>query len=435
MPDPSPTPPTFHASLPSKIAKVLAAGLLVYVVGLTIYALSSYASTRSKLLTYGLSDATATFLGVSAMLVALGLPAMAVVRIAMWKPRALDYVAALLLPALYWGIAQLPAKFDAVTGEALIYCAARPDGTRFCLDRPGVDPLTQRPLEKMSSQLAEEDFRRDKDLLPRRLTTPVADIAFFDSLTGKPRVWISKNDSGCYDLFNNPGVNPQTGDRLEPVTKAIVQVVKRCAQTAALAVNPVSTKPSPQISESPRSNATQPETVARPAAPLQPTPDAAAAARDAQRAQEEAELQKIAAARAREQQERRALIEATTKGNLSEFCATLLRTCDGSECISVRTTPETACVRDCGATSWGGSECVNKACRFEIAELRSRGVIARFDWMPDRGIGPPGCVGFRPDIRGTSDGAECLRRYFGDGYYVNARLCQQDGAAYNIRLK
>lgn len=39
---------------------------------------------------------------------------------------------------------------------------------------------------------------------------------------------MSKNEQGCYDLFDNPGVNAQSGEALTAVTKEIVRVVQKC---------------------------------------------------------------------------------------------------------------------------------------------------------------------------------------------------------------
>lgn len=262
------TPEKSTGSLSATTVKALAVGLLIYVLGLAAYALTSYSTTKSKLLTYGLSDATANLIGLVVMFVALGLPALALFRIAFWRPRLLDYGAALLLPTLSWGIAQMPAKFDAVTGEALQYCAPRPDGTTFCLDRPGVDPLTQRKLVPIDSRTAEDQFRRDRDLLPRRVTTPVAQVAFFDALSGESRIWYSKNDGGCYDLFDNPGVNPQTGERLEPVSKTVVHAIRRCASASSPQRAEPSASTPPRLGGV-RPASSDPRAAARTTAPLQ----------------------------------------------------------------------------------------------------------------------------------------------------------------------
>lgn len=54
--------------------KFLGVALLLYIGGVAIYAYSQFSSTKTKLLTYGLSDATGNLLAYTVMLVALALP-------------------------------------------------------------------------------------------------------------------------------------------------------------------------------------------------------------------------------------------------------------------------------------------------------------------------------------------------------------------------
>lgn len=220
----------------SGLLKLVGIVLLVYVVGIAIFGVFHYSTTRSKLLTYGLSDATGSLVAWAVMLVAFGLPAFAIFRIIMFRGKPYHYAAAMILPLISWGIAQIPANFDATTGEALKYCARRPGGELFCLDRPGIDPLTQQPLAQIDAKLAERQFREERGLLPKRIAHAVEAIQFFDPLSDQnkpePKVWVSRNDQGCYDLFDNPGVHPQTGDPLLPVTKDIVRTIMQCVKTA-----------------------------------------------------------------------------------------------------------------------------------------------------------------------------------------------------------
>jgi hypothetical protein len=232
--------------------KLIAICLLTYLLAIGLYALMTFATTKSKLATYGVSEATATLAGTVVMVIALGLPAMAIVKLLFWKARAWDYAAILVLPTISWGIAQIPAKFDAMTGASLRYCSLRPDGTKFCLDRPGFDPLTQRPLQQENSQAAEEDFRRDRGLLPRPITAPLSSIVFFDPINGKPRVWFSKDEAGCFNLFDNPGIDPSSGDKLHAVNAAVVRAIKKCYQPtpAAAAKEPKDLGPATTTADS-----------------------------------------------------------------------------------------------------------------------------------------------------------------------------------------
>ncbi len=217
----------------SGLLRIVGITMLVYVVGMTIFAISKFSTTKSTLLSYGLSDATGTLIAWAVMCIAIGVPGLAIVRLFFFHGRPYDYAAVMLLPLISWGMVQIPANFDAVSGEALKFCASRPDNTLFCLDRPGIDPVTQKKLVAMNSSIAELEFRKNKGLVPRRITQPVPEIAFFDPLTAEPRVWVRKNDQGCFDLFDNPGADIQTGEHLSPITKEIVRTVQKCGNPAA----------------------------------------------------------------------------------------------------------------------------------------------------------------------------------------------------------
>lgn len=225
----------------SVIFKVAGVLLLIYVAGTGIYAYSQFSSMKSKLLTYGLTDATGNLVAYAVMLVALALPALALVRFFIGTPKTTDWLAAMALPLISWGAAQLPANFDATTGESLKYCARRPSGELFCLDRPGVDPLTQKKLNKMDATLAELDIRKREGRIPKRIETAAGKIQYFDSLSDpshpEPKVWVVPDGKDCFALFDNPGVDPTTGDQLQPVTKAIVKQIMKCLPAASAVIS------------------------------------------------------------------------------------------------------------------------------------------------------------------------------------------------------
>lgn len=182
-------------------------------------------------------------------------------------------------------MAQLPANFDATTGEALRYCAKRPSGELFCLDRPGVDPLTQRPLKKMDADLAEREIRKKDNLMPKEITLSVGKIEFFDSLSDpskpEPKVWVVEDGKGCYTLFDHAGVDPTTGDALKPVTKQIVREIKKCV---------VATVEQPATGGAAQSATTQPAAAANTGSSLTAPPATMAAAQPAPATPNTAEL-------------------------------------------------------------------------------------------------------------------------------------------------
>jgi hypothetical protein len=207
--------------------------LLVYVVGMSVFALSQFSVTKSALLSHGLTNATGSLVAWAVMLMVIGLPALATLRVLFFRGRPVDYAAAMLLPLISWAIAQIPANFDATTGEAMKFCATRPDNSLYCSDHAGIDPLTRQKLQPMSPAMADIALRREMGLTPIRITEPVTNIIFFDPLTAQPKVWVYKNDQGCFDLFNNPGAHPQTGELLSPITKELVRQIRQCSPAPA----------------------------------------------------------------------------------------------------------------------------------------------------------------------------------------------------------
>jgi hypothetical protein len=225
------------------IVKIVGIALLVYVAGISIFLIYNFSTTKSKLLSYGISEATGSLVAWVVMLIAIGIPTIAILRIFIFRARTYDYAAAMILPLISWGIAQMPANFDAKTGKALKFCSYRPDNSLFCLDHAGIDPITQQKLIPMNPNIAEVQFRKEKGLSPKRVTQPVADIVFFDPLTAQPKVWVHKNDQGCFHMFDNPGADPQSGELLLPITKEIVRLIKECSNNT--------TKSQPQSNVSP----------------------------------------------------------------------------------------------------------------------------------------------------------------------------------------
>jgi hypothetical protein len=49
------------------------------------------------------------------------------------------------------------------------------------------------------------------------------DIQFFDSLSGRAKIWYFQSTSGEFELYSQPGHHPAYGDELKPVTRAAVR--------------------------------------------------------------------------------------------------------------------------------------------------------------------------------------------------------------------
>lgn len=201
---------------------------VLFTLGLAAY---RYWHVKQALLSSGISVPVAALVAQTIMLGAASLSVFALVRILFWKPRKLDFVAVLLLPIFDVFVSFIPTNFDAVGGTPRQWCAVRPDGTRYCSDHEGFDPLIGTKLEPIDGLVAEDLYCiKNKCPDPQRLMANPRMIEFFRA-RGKhaePKVWVSKDKSDCYDLFDRPGINPSTGQKLEPVLPGMIEGILAC---------------------------------------------------------------------------------------------------------------------------------------------------------------------------------------------------------------
>ena len=216
------------AQLSVKAARGIGIVLLIYLLALAAYGYYQYDGTRSRLLTYGLTNATATLIASAVLLVAFSIPAFSIFRIIASRGKPVDYAFALVLPLVSWATSLIPANFDATSGKVLRFCAERFDGSMFCLDHEGIDLVTRRTLMPMDEKSAELEFRREKGLAPKAVTEDIARIVFFDPLNGRAKIFFARSESGCFDLFDNPGIDSRSGDKLVPATKDLITQLKVC---------------------------------------------------------------------------------------------------------------------------------------------------------------------------------------------------------------
>lgn len=109
--------------------------------------------------------------------------------------------------------------------DALFYkwCAETPEGIRT-FDSAGIDPVYGTSLKRCT----QEQIEIVRNAGPQRIH--VADprvFPFFDSITGKPRVWYFKLEDGTYQFFNRAGKFPGTGEDLRPIDRGTVQELIR----------------------------------------------------------------------------------------------------------------------------------------------------------------------------------------------------------------
>ncbi len=116
------------------------------------------------------------------------------------------------------------------TVEATKFYAITPEGIRF-FDTSGVDPKYGIPLRPVTPELIANVKRRELGLAPKLIVyEDPSEIVFFDTLTGEPKVWYLRNDSGQIELFSSGGFHPAYSAGLKPVTKEVVAEVGRQAK-------------------------------------------------------------------------------------------------------------------------------------------------------------------------------------------------------------
>jgi hypothetical protein len=99
--------------------------------------------------------------------------------------------------------------------ETLKYYARTDKGIVF-FDRPGFDPATGQALRPVTPEVVRElDQLREGPLAK----VDPATLAWFNPYTGAPQLWYYRFPDGQLEFYNRPGMHPQTGEALSPVTK------------------------------------------------------------------------------------------------------------------------------------------------------------------------------------------------------------------------
>ncbi|MDC7786806.1 hypothetical protein PQJ75_19880 [Rhodoplanes sp. TEM] len=108
-----------------------------------------------------------------------------------------------------------PEFFDPLTGEAIVWYIRTREGTIELFDLMGFHPDGQelQPVDRDVPLAWRAQFDRQP---PRRLDNPT-EGDFFDSMTGKPRLWYARAAGGGFVFYDRAGFSPETGEALNPV--------------------------------------------------------------------------------------------------------------------------------------------------------------------------------------------------------------------------
>jgi hypothetical protein len=141
-----------------------------------------------------------------------------------------------IIIVVYVGIYFLAMFFVARDSLAYKYCAATPEGIKVFDDRVK-DPVYGVQAEPCTLDQTVEIRRIKNPILgPQRVQVGDArSFAFFEPVTGHPRIWYHKTSAGEYEFFDRMGNDPETGVPLQIVDQQTREEVIRLQDQQAVA--------------------------------------------------------------------------------------------------------------------------------------------------------------------------------------------------------
>jgi hypothetical protein len=117
-----------------------------------------------------------------------------------------------------------PVFFDPRSGEPIVWYYKNKDGDIEIFDLMGFHPDTGEELLPISKEVAQL-WKKQSDEKDRRVPKLISEpdkFVFFDPLNGRARAWYWLTADGRYEFYDSAGYQPQTGDKLELVTREVV---------------------------------------------------------------------------------------------------------------------------------------------------------------------------------------------------------------------
>ena len=114
--------------------------------------------------------------------------------------------------------------FDPLIGNPLAWYWLGADGSYEFYDGPGFQPQTGDPL-KIATKYVVDAWK--KSVGHNSHPVDPNTYPFFNSVTGAAQVWYWHSDNGAYEFYDGPGYQPKTGEKLQIVTRDVVEKWKR----------------------------------------------------------------------------------------------------------------------------------------------------------------------------------------------------------------
>lgn len=131
-----------------------------------------------------------------------------------------------------------PVFFEPRTGGPVVWYAAGANGQVELFDLMGFHPETGEELLPVSREIVqrwkgqqEERARQESRSAPQHIDPEK--YGPFDPVTGAARVWYWRNERGAFEFYDRPGFHQSSGERLEIITREIIDTWRKQASESA----------------------------------------------------------------------------------------------------------------------------------------------------------------------------------------------------------
>jgi hypothetical protein len=127
-----------------------------------------------------------------------------------------------------------PAFFSAISGEPVVWYSKDTSGAIELFDLMGYHPQTGEELKPVTRQIVAEWQSQSAKVVKRAaVRIDPNTYAFYDAVSGKPRVWYWRSDSDEYEFYDGPGFQPRTGESLHAITRDVIADWRKSIAAAA----------------------------------------------------------------------------------------------------------------------------------------------------------------------------------------------------------
>src|SRR5262245_52147237 len=114
-----------------------------------------------------------------------------------------------------------PTFFEPRTGQPIVWYYVSKDDEVQLFDLMGFHPETGEELLPVTKEIVDLWKVQVVRRMPQRVSNP-DEFGAFDTISGSARLWYRLADNGQYEFYDAPGYHPQTGERLQIITREVL---------------------------------------------------------------------------------------------------------------------------------------------------------------------------------------------------------------------